>query len=144
MGPFSIVNRNTGLACAVNDSACANQTGLTLANDDPTSMTQQFYLGQHGSIFSAKCRGLVIEATEFTSPPRKVKLQHDSSSTEVLNIGEVEVYDQSGTNQALNKTATQSSSHHIGPAYKAVDGDDNTFSHTLNDSGKLMLETKLF
>ena len=74
---------------------------------------------------------------------RKVKLQHDSSSTVVLNIGEVEVYDQSGTNRALNKAATQSSGI-IYPASEAVDGNANTFSHTNIDSGKLMLETKLF
>ena len=67
MGPFSIVNRNSGLAFAVDDSTCANGMSLSLADDDHTSLTQQFYLGQHGSIFSAKCQGLVIEAIDMDS-----------------------------------------------------------------------------
>ena len=72
--------------------------------------------------------------------PRKVKLQHDSSSYDVLNIAEVEVYDQLGINQALGKAATQSSDHGDFPASNAIDGNPNTFSHTKGDElGKLML-----
>ena len=272
-----MVNRNSGLAFAVDDSVCANGMSLTLVADDHTSLTQQFYLGQHGSIFSAKCRGLVIEAIDMdsvqlqilrvkdntqkwkftngmienvlhpgmvlakndkdaiilksnseskdqslnwirvntrlldstsatsdwkqawktsyidpdykgpsiekfiqnnnaltkhaspsnpTSPPtilltnlpstspsklpsisevgvQKVKIQHDRSSNEFLNILEVEVYDQSGTNQALNKPASQSSTYNSLPASQAVDGNHDeedlshtNFSHTKNGSGK--------
>ena len=37
--------------------------GLVSQYDDIASQRQQFYLGQHGSIFSAVCPGLVISAT---------------------------------------------------------------------------------
>ena len=74
---------------------------------------------------------------------QKVKIQHDSSSSEVLNIREVEVYDQLGINQALNKPALQSSDYgyHLGVflgASLAVDGNKNSdnFSHTNDGSGK--------
>ena len=69
---------------------------------------------------------------------QKVKIQHDQSSSEPLNIREVEVYDDTGTNQALNKPALQSSVHYSSswgrsfPASNAVDGNKNAdnFIHT--------------
>ena len=79
------------------------------------------------------------------SKVHKVKIQHDSSSSELLNIGEVEVYDQLGTiNRALGKNASQSSDYFPASnlAPEAVDGNPNTFSHTQNNpgpTGKLML-----
>eukprot|EP00956_Cyclotella_meneghiniana_P025373 scaffold52785_cov48-Cyclotella_meneghiniana.AAC.2 len=71
---------------------------------------------------------------------QKVKIQHDQSSNEVLNIREVEVYDESGTDQALNKPASQSTNccSDLYPASKAVDGNkaSDNFSHTNNGSGQ--------
>eukprot|EP00956_Cyclotella_meneghiniana_P042412 scaffold248448_cov55-Cyclotella_meneghiniana.AAC.2 len=64
------------------------------------------------------------KSDRFTLLVRKVKIQHDSTNTNVLNIGEVEVYDQSNTNQAKYKQASQSSNYH-GYSYRAssaVDG----------------------
>ena len=79
---------------------------------------------------------------------QKVKIQHDLSSNEVLQLREVEVYDQSGDNQALNRPASQSSEFPYSglyPASKAVDGnvdgtdyDVSNFSHTNYGSGKLV------
>eukprot|EP00956_Cyclotella_meneghiniana_P041161 scaffold217109_cov36-Cyclotella_meneghiniana.AAC.1 len=72
------------------------------------------------------------------SKVHKVKIQHDSSSSELLNIGEVEVYDQLGTiNRALDKNASQSSDYFPASnlAPEAVDGNPNTFSHTQNNPG---------
>ena len=78
----------------------------------------------------------------FVAYVQKVKIQHDQSSSEPLNIREVEVYDDIGTNQALNKPASQSSEYFSNistksfPASNAVDGNknDDNFSHTkLND-----------
>ena len=91
---------------------------------------------------------MALSVTDCALPlVRKVKLQHDSTDTNILNIGEVEVYDQSNTNQALGKAASQSSNYgdyRSGnfPASNAVDGNPNTFSHTQNNpgpTGKLML-----
>eukprot|EP00956_Cyclotella_meneghiniana_P014940 scaffold22644_cov44-Cyclotella_meneghiniana.AAC.4 len=62
MGPFSIVNPNSGSALTVDDGTCANGMNLSSAPDDIESLRQKFYLGQHGSIFSAQCPGLVIAA----------------------------------------------------------------------------------
>ena len=89
----------------------------------------------------------IVKPTEdcVTRLPKvqKVKIQHDQSSSEPLNICEVEVYDDTGTNQALSKPALQSSDygyHHgvfLG-ASLAVDGNkaSDNFSHTNNGSGK--------
>ena len=62
MGPFSIVNPISGHALAAEDGTCANGMSLNSEIDDHTSSRQKFYLGQHGSIFSAQCPGLVIAA----------------------------------------------------------------------------------
>ena len=61
--------------------------------------------------------------------------------TNALHMSEVQVYDTSGVNRALNKPATQSSTatgHSWGPdpASKAVNGALNDFSHTNEDAGK--------
>ena len=74
MGPFSIVNPLSGLALAVEDGTCANGMSLNSETDDHTSSRQMFYLGQHGSIFSAQCPGLVI-AADSTSDSSAIKLE---------------------------------------------------------------------
>jgi hypothetical protein len=57
-----------------------------------------------------------------------------------LHLREVEVYDQSGINRALNKPAAQSSTYTYGDitidARYAVDGSLETNSHTNQDNGK--------
>jgi hypothetical protein len=68
----------------------------------------------------------------------KVRVQLDG--TNHLHLREVQVFDTSGVNRALNKPATQSSTydgHHWGPdpASKAVNGNLNDFSSTKNDVG---------
>ena len=57
MGSFSIVNPSSGYALTVTDDMCK---ALSSHADDFTSERQQFYLGQHGSIFSKFCPGHVI------------------------------------------------------------------------------------
>ena len=66
MGPFSIVNSDDQLALTVEDRTCANGMSLNSAIDDHMSLRQKFYLGQHGSIFSAQCPGLVIAVDDST------------------------------------------------------------------------------
>eukprot|EP00956_Cyclotella_meneghiniana_P028803 scaffold68082_cov91-Cyclotella_meneghiniana.AAC.1 len=79
---------------------------------------------------------MLRDPSAVLSKVHKVKIQHDSSSSELLNIGEVEVYDQLGTiNRALGKNASQSSDHGDFPASNAINGDPNTFSHTSNGLG---------
>ena len=68
MGPFSIVNPDTGLAIAVaNDGLCTAGGELMSQTDDPESQGQLFYLGYHGSIFSSLCRGLVVSVDKVAS-----------------------------------------------------------------------------
>ena len=113
------------------------------------SFTQEAFNGGSSATLTNRGFSLVDPKTNMalsvTDPDpilvRKVKLQHDSTDTNVLNIGEVEVYDQLGTiNRALGKNASQSSDYgHLG-ASLAVDGNPTSFSHTLRDEhGKLML-----
>eukprot|EP00956_Cyclotella_meneghiniana_P044771 scaffold335253_cov149-Cyclotella_meneghiniana.AAC.1 len=52
--------------------------------------------------------GLQLKENVVPSKVYKVKIQHDLSSSMLLNIVEVEVYDKSGINQALGKAAEQS------------------------------------
>jgi hypothetical protein len=66
MGPFSIVNPISRLAMTVDGDTCSNGVSLSSNADDHTSIRQQFYLGQHGSIFSAQCPGLVLAADNST------------------------------------------------------------------------------
>ena len=136
-----------------------NQIQFPLAynfpQDDDTgvvdrSFTQDAFMGGSSATLTNRKFSLVdpetnmaLSVTDCALPlVRKVKLQHDSTDTNILNIGEVEVYDQSNTNQALGKAASQSSNYgdyRSGnfPASNAVDGNPNTFSHTWVDHGKL-------
>eukprot|EP00956_Cyclotella_meneghiniana_P003491 scaffold4251_cov37-Cyclotella_meneghiniana.AAC.6 len=66
MGPFSVLNPTSGLAMTVDGGTCSNGLSLSSTTDDHTSIRQQFYLGQHGSIFSAQCPGLVVAADNST------------------------------------------------------------------------------
>ena len=83
-----------------------------------------------------------IDASTFTLPVvvdevqvQKVKVELWSSSQSLL-LGEVEVYDESNTNQAPGMTATQSSTYANLYASLAIDGNPDTFSHTQWDQGK--------
>ena len=75
MGPFSLVNPNSGLALEVeHHDHCANGMNLKSVSDDHTTTRQKFYLGQHGSIFSAHCPGLVIASHDLAeSSPVKLE-----------------------------------------------------------------------
>ena len=73
----------------------------------------------------------------FETLVRKVRVQLDGRN--FLHMREVEVYDTSGVNRALNKPATQSSTFAVGdPASTAVNGNLNDFSHTLEEAGNTM------
>jgi hypothetical protein len=63
----------------------------------------------------------------------KIRVQLEGKNN--LHMREVEVFDTSGVNRALNKPATQSSTYYYYPASKAVNGDRNDYSHTNNDAG---------
>lgn len=66
MGPFSLVNPNNGLSITVEGLRCSSGMALTPQVDDPNNQRQQFYLGQHGSIFSLFCPGLVLSVSNST------------------------------------------------------------------------------
>ena len=73
----------------------------------------------------------------FETLVRKVRVQLDGRN--FLHMREVQVYDTSGVNRALNKPAIQSSTFAVGdPASKAVNGNLNDFSHTLEEAGNTM------
>ena len=60
--------------------------------------------------------------------------------TNILNMREVQVFDTSGVNRALNKPATQSSTYILhsdgsSPASMAVNGNLGDFSHTYSEAG---------
>jgi hypothetical protein len=62
--------------------------------------------------------------------------------TNVLNMREVEVFDTSGVNRALYKSATQSSNPNGKPASTAVNGNLNDFSQTNSGAGTYYEWTK--
>ena len=65
---------------------------------------------------------------------RYVKIQHDSSTAKIMSLGEVEVYN--GSNQALDKIATQSSTGGSSWASEALDGNIMSYSETTREAGK--------
>ena len=65
---------------------------------------------------------------------RKVRVQLEGS--QYLHMSEVQVFDQNGSNVALNKPATQSSTETGSPASKAVNGDLTDASVTNWEAGK--------
>ena len=78
-GPFSIVSLTRSeesalnLAITVDGIVCRAGMGLVYQTDNHTNTQQQFYLGQHGAIFSSFCPGLVISADEGV--PRSITLE---------------------------------------------------------------------
>ena len=76
MGPFSLVNPLVGSAMTVNqDSSCSHGMPLSSEEDDYANPAQKFYLGQHGSIFSAVCPGLVLSADDNFNMTSSVTLK---------------------------------------------------------------------
>jgi hypothetical protein len=67
----------------------------------------------------------------------KVRVQLEGRN--YLHMREVQVYDTSGVNRALNKSASQSSTYTSSgdEASKAVNGNLNDWSHTNNDAGNV-------
>jgi hypothetical protein len=76
----------------------------------------------------------VLDLAGMVGKFRKVRVQLEG--TNYLHMREVEVFDQSGVNVALNKTATQSSTVGSETASKAVNGNLNDRSHTDLNAGK--------
>jgi hypothetical protein len=85
-------------------------------------------------IFFSGINGVLI------TKAHKVRVQLESTNS--LHMREVQVYDTSGVNRALYKSATQSSTniwHSWGsdPASKAVNGNLNDYSHTNSERGNV-------
>ena len=77
----------------------------------------------------------VPQTEDFTTSniARKVRIgfKHEQNFVGVIALKEVQIYDSTGTNIAIGKTATQKSDFSEDTvASKAIDGDLNTFSHT--------------
>ena len=78
-----------------------------------------------------------IPYSSFVKPPplaRKVKIQQDQKA-EYLTLAEIEVYDTSNVNQALNKGATENPPHPDFPATNGIDGSTTTFFSTEKAQG---------
>ena len=58
------------------------------------------------------------------------------TSNQYMNYAEIEIYDETGTNIALNKTVKQSSIHGSFSVSNATNGDLADFQHTLSESGR--------
>jgi hypothetical protein len=57
--------------------------------------------------------------------------------TQAIHMREVQVYDTSGVNRALNKPASQSSTAFGWSAALAVNGNLNDLTHTLDEAGNV-------
>lgn len=68
-GPYSVENSGNK-AIGIDDIECADGMELEALEDDHTSASQQFYIGNNGAIHSSKCRGLVISAPSDCSGGR--------------------------------------------------------------------------
>jgi hypothetical protein len=80
-------------------------------------------------------------ALPTASPSKNAALVHkvrvQLEGTNYLHMREVQVFDTSGINHALNKPASQSSTYIDSLPYKAVNGDLNDYSHTNLEAGNL-------
>jgi hypothetical protein len=97
---------------------------FTLSSSDFTAITNSPTIGPSSPpSFSNSCDGPLIKT---------VKLQQ--SSGDYLNIYELEILDPAGTNIAIGKAASQSSTYHCDGAscvaINAIDGNMTTLSHT--------------
>ena len=71
------------------EGACSHGATLKALDDDHTNSKQQFFLGQHGSIFSVHCPGLVIAKSDtgtitlqtFRLNQNKMKWKFDAVNT---------------------------------------------------------------
>ena len=73
-------------------------------------------------------------ANDILGIVRYVRVQQDGTAA-YLHMREVQVFDTSGVNRAMNKPATQSSTDGSNPASKAVNGELTDFSHTHYEAG---------
>ncbi len=91
---------------------------------------------EYGQLINTKYLDDVFNfATNSLQVVRKVRVSIDRK--EYLHMPEVQVLDYTGTNVALGKTATQSSTFSSGySASNAVDNNFVTISHTNNDVSK--------
>ena len=126
MGPFSVVNPNNGLAFEIEDSTCANGMSLNSAVDDHTNARQRFYLGRHGSIFSAHCPGLVIASNDsggtsavklevFRINEKKMKWKFSNGTIESVAVEGAALASNPSSNAIIlqDKNSTSDSSAHI-------------------------------
>ena len=123
---------------------CSETNPITLAAstgtiEGETAMTTPY--SSFRIVPSVSTTGWTSSLTEIVVPSTALspKIIIRSNGTDPLSLAEVEVYDSSYTNVALNGTATQSTTTFSGDATRAIDGNtdgvygNNSVSHT--DSG---------
>ena len=145
-GPFSIVSLTRSeesalnLAITVDGSVCRAGMGLAHQTDNHTNTRQQFYLGQHGAIFSSFCPGLVISVGEDISGsitletsqlnmPRLKWIFTNGTIESAANQGMVLVKDRDSTAITLQSITTASPTNkawkRINTRLMHVNGDDH-------------------
>ena len=150
-----IYNRNDGSASHVLTVRLSNSVVSLINYQGNTLKTYRIGDATNVPVFDINFAGingvLITKAPTFeptamstASPSKYAALVHkvrvQLEGRNYLHMREVEVYDTSGVNRALNKLATQSSTwifHDWGPdpASKAVNGRLSDFSCTYNDLG---------
>ena len=98
------------------------------------------------SVASMMMGGETIEETKPTTPTptgpvlpkaQYVKVERPTGTypANIVNLGEIEVFDKAGTNIALNATVTggPGDAHGAGPFANLTDGDYANFAHTAGD-----------
>ena len=99
------------------------------------------YTLRAGSALTGSSNG-EVSWKKVTGFIRKVRVQsvHSSQTNSRVNLKEVQVFDQNGTNVALNKIATQSSTDTGGAASNAVNGNVTDFGSKTTQSSRKLLQ----
>ena len=122
-----------------NWSTKTNTVRLLTNEEDPSQQSEADFVGSNYDF--ALLPGFPgEEIVETVRQVHKVRVQ--LQGTDPLSLAEVQVFDYSNENRALNKPATQSSSHVHYPASLAVNGNLDDFSHTLNQTRKYNFSCK--
>ena len=150
MSRVVIYNRNDGSASHVLTVRLSNSVVSLINYQGNTLKTYRIGDATNVPVFDINFAGingvLITKAPTFeptamstASPSKYAALVHkvrvQLEGRNILNMREVQVFDTSGFNHALNKPASQSSTAAGEEASKAVNGNLGDRSHTNNDAG---------
>jgi hypothetical protein len=142
--PVKFFNLDGNVAMSYPTGQCTTENITTTSGKG-----KEFYLKRSvqgdWEIHSKECPGLLVQLAGICQNKMAIQLSRlhikivkiQLEGRNYLNLREVEVYDYNDVNMARGKSANQSSTISPGQeAYRGVDGDLSTITHTKDEQGK--------